>query len=73
MPELFDSLNPYQNLVSIEASDSKELLAVIKSIHQPVTIINIVSHGGKLIAFIKGDIRKSTRMKGNRNGRRKRS
>jgi hypothetical protein len=71
MNELFDSLNPYQTLEIIKARDPEELLRLIKQIKTPIGIINIVSHNNKLIAFIKGDVRKkkrTTKKKGIDNG-----
>ena len=63
-PGLFDSMNPYQNLEELSAGTPSELLKKIKSIHKPVHILNIVSHDGKLTAFIMGDIKKRSRENG---------
>lgn len=58
MAELeFDSLNPYQNIVSLVASDPVELVSMIKAIRTPIKILAVTSYGIKQVAYIVGDVR----------------
>lgn len=52
----FDSLNPYQNLVAITADSPTDLVAELKKIQVPMSIVAIVNSGGtRQTAYLMGD------------------
>jgi len=63
MEQLFDSLNPYQTLVTIRGDDPEDVLNQIKEIKTPFKIFWMGSHRNRFIAIIGGDIRASHKKK----------
>ena len=57
---MFDSMNPYESIVALVASDPQELAKLIKAIRTPIKILGFTSYGNKQAAYIMGDIRTKT-------------
>lgn len=59
----FTSLNPYQSLEFLVGESPDELLKILKSIRTPIKIVAIVPYGTRHVAYVMGDVRKSTTTK----------
>lgn len=53
----FDSLNPYNEINEITAKTPEELVALVRSIRQPIKIISIVAGSNRYTAFFVGDVK----------------
>lgn len=53
----FDSLNPYESLISLTGSSPEELVRLLKEIRTPIKIVAITSYGTRQVAYVMGDVR----------------
>jgi hypothetical protein len=58
--ELFDSLNPYQNMQTVSGRDENDLVNELQAIRTPFKIdfIAVNPRNGRFIAFIRGHLPK---------------
>lgn len=54
---MFDSFNPYHNMIVLRANEPEELIEMIKQIKTPIKIVQIVAANNRHYAYLMGDIR----------------
>lgn len=64
----FDSINPYESLMVIQAESPEALVDELKKIRTPIKIVQFIQVGSRSAAYIMGDHRITQKRKVKRNG-----